>query len=354
MFDFLNTSAFSLTQQEKNAAYKIALHELTRHHYAHCLPYRKILDVLGFDLTKEYNKLEDIPFIPVRLFKDHELLSVANNKIVSTLTSSGTTGQKVSKIFLDQITITNQKNALTSIFNTCIGQKQLPMLILDTKAAAKDQNLFPARTAGIMGFSMFGQDITYAFDENMKLDIKAVKDFCRKYENKNTLLFGFTYVIWEHFYKQLVTANITLPLEKGILLHAGGWKKLINQSVDNITFRNSLENICGIKQIYNYYGMAEQIGSIFMECDQGYFHSSNFSDVIIRNIDFSVCDKRKPGLVQVISPLAYSYPGHSILTEDIGEVFGEDDCACGRLGKYFKLHGRIKNAEVRGCSDTHN
>jgi len=31
---------------------------------------------------------------------------------------------------------------------------------------------------------------------------------------------------------------------------------------------------------------------------------------------------------------------------------GEDDCPCGRKGKYFVIHGRLKNAEVRGCSDT--
>ena len=34
-------------------------------------------------------------------------------------------------------------------------------------------------------------------------------------------------------------------------------------------------------------------------------------------------------------------------------VLGEDDCPCGLKGKYFKILGRIKNAEIRGCSDTY-
>ena len=51
--------------------------------------------------------------------------------------------------------------------------------------------------------------------------------------------------------------------------------------------------------------------------------------------------------------LPTSYPGHVLLTEDEGEILGEDDCPCGRKGKYFKIYGRIKNAEVRGCSDTY-
>jgi hypothetical protein len=57
------------------------------------------------------------------------------------------------------------------------------------------------------------------------------------------------------------------------------------------------------------------------------------------------------GAVQVFSLLPRSYPGHSILTEDLGTILGCDDCFCGRKGKYFEIHGRIPKAEIRGCSD---
>jgi hypothetical protein len=39
--------------------------------------------------------------------------------------------------------------------------------------------------------------------------------------------------------------------------------------------------------------------------------------------------------------------------EDEGEIIGVDDCPCGRMGTYFKVFGRIQNAETRGCSDTY-
>ena len=42
-----------------------------------------------------------------------------------------------------------------------------------------------------------------------------------------------------------------------------------------------------------------------------------------------------------------------LLTEDEGRILGEDDCPCGRKGKYFEILGRVKRAEVRGCSDTY-
>ena len=59
-------------------------------------------------------------------------------------------------------------------------------------------------------------------------------------------------------------------------------------------------------------------------------------------------------MIQAVSLLPGSYPGHSILTEDEGVILGEDDCPCGRKGKYFRVIGRIRNAEVRGCSDAYD
>ena len=51
-------------------------------------------------------------------------------------------------------------------------------------------------------------------------------------------------------------------------------------------------------------------------------------------------------MIQLMSLLPSSYPGHNILTEDVGELIGEDDCKCGLKGKYFKVHGRLKDAEL--------
>ena len=343
---------FSLSKSEKTELYADALSGLTQHHYSNCPQYSKILKILGFDPTIKH-AVEDMPFIPVRLFKDYDLLSVEESQIIKMMTSSGTTGQSVSRIFLDRVTATNQTKVLTKIASNFVGTKRLPMLILDTKSVVKDRNLFSARGAGILGFSMLGRDVTYAFDEDMQLDFTEVEAFCNKHKDENILLFGFTHMIWEYFYKDLAKSGRQLALGNGILIHGGGWKKLSEQAVDNDIFKHLLNDVCGIKRVCNYYGMVEQTGSVFMECDSGYLHSSIFSDVIMRRTDFSVCDIHETGLVQIMSLLPLSYPGHSILTEDAGEIVGEDDCSCGRLGKYFTIHGRIKNAEIRGCSDTY-
>ena len=114
------------------------------------------------------------------------------------------------------------------------------------------------------------------------------------------------------------------------------------------------KNVTNINRVHNYYGMVEQTGAIYMECEQGHLHTSNFSDVIIRRpYDFSVADINEDGIIEVVSFLPLSYPGQLLLTDDEGVILGEDDCPCKRKGKYFKINGRIKNADIRGCSDTY-
>ena len=108
----------------------------------------------------------------------------------------------------------------------------------------------------------------------------------------------------------------------------------------------------GIKNVRNYYGLIEQIGSIYFDCKCGYFIASNYSDIIIRDENLNVSKNGSKGLVQLLSLLPTSYPGHSILTEDIGEIVNDSKCKCYGNGTRFIIHGRLKNAELRGCSNT--
>lgn len=349
----LSISPYSLNKEEKVTFLTEQLSELTRYHYENCVEYKKIINTLQFDVDC-INSYYDIPFLPVRMFKEYDLRTIPSEQVVKTMTSSGTTGQRVSKIYLDKETAATQTKTLTKIISSYIGSKRLPMIILDTSAILKNRAMFSARGAGILGFSIFARDKIYALDENMQLDVGGLTEFLNKHKEEKILLFGFTFMIWQHFYEQLKKTGYHPDLSNGIMIHGGGWKKLVEQAVSPDEFKDALYQVCGISHIYDYYGMVEQTGTIYMECECGHLHSSVFSDVIIRRPDdFSVADIGERGLMEVVSVLPESYPGHALLTEDEGIVLGEDDCPCGRMGKYFKVLGRVKNAEIRGCSDTY-
>lgn len=351
--EVLGIPPYSLGKSEKQEILNSFLTGLTRHHYNNCPAYTKMMNGIGYKYDHDYH-YTDLPFLPVRLFKMLDLLSVEKEEIVKTMTSSGTSGQAVSRIYLDRETSSNQTKVLTKIVSSFIGNKRVPMIIIDSESVLKDRNSFSARGAGILGFSMFGSKRIYALDEEMELNTMLILDFLEEHKGERIFLFGFTFMVWQHFYKKIIENNIKLDLSNSVLIHGGGWKKLINESISSNDFRKKLNESCGIKSVHDYYGMVEQTGSIYMECEYGHLHTPVFSDVIIRRAsDFSIADKGEKGIIQVVSILPYSYPGHSLLTEDEGILLGEDDCSCGRLGKYFKIVGRLKNAEIRGCSDTY-
>lgn len=356
MTDFaglLEIPPYSLDKAAKTAALTEELKHLTQKHIDACPAYAGMMSAVGLDLNK-VQTYEDLPFLPVSLFKDLTLKSVPDEEVFKTLTSSGTTGQKVSKIYLDKEGVANQQKALVKIVSAFTGAARLPMLIIDSPSVIKNRAMFSARGAGILGFSIFGADRTYALNDDMEIDFPAIEAFLERHKGQKVLLFGFTFMIWRHFYKELLKSEKKIDLSQGILIHGGGWKKLVSEAVSPAEFKRRLTDVCGLSDVHDYYGMVEQTGCVYMQCEHGHMHASVFSDVIIRNpMDFSVCAKGEKGIIQVVSVLPKSYPGHSLLTEDEGVLLGEDDCPCGRKGKYFQILGRLKNAEIRGCSDTY-
>lgn len=344
---------FQLSKGEKESFLLDSLNELTAFHKQHCEPYRNILRTVPFSHSP--TKLEDIPYLPVQLFKMLELRSIPKEDIFKTLTSSGTTSQQVSKIFVDKETAMLQSRALAAIVTSFIGKKRLPMIIIDTKNILKDRKAFSARGAGIVGFSSFGRDHFYLLDDQMEIDFEGLRSFLERHQGEKILAFGFTFMVWRYFYQVCKAKGITLfDFNDGILIHGGGWKKLQEEAVSTSDFTKAIQEQFNIQHVHNYYGMVEQVGSIFMECEHGHLHAPDYADVIIRD-PHSLEPKRfsEQGLVQVLSILPKSYPGHSLLTEDLGTILGEDDCPCGRSGKYFSIAGRLPKAELRGCSDTH-
>lgn len=354
--EMITIPPYSLNAEEKENLLTRRLTELTGMHRENCSEYRRMLEASGFDMDA-VRTWKDLPFLPVRLFKELELKSVPREDVVKTMTSSGTTGQAVSRIFLDRTTASNQQKTMVKIVSEFTGSARMPMIIIDCPDVVKNRAMFSARGAGILGFSIFGSKKIYALDDEMKLDAAGMKEFLDKFRGEKILLFGFTFMIWQHFYKELLrlkAEGIEFDLSNGILIHGGGWKKLTSEAVNEEEFHQRLKDVCGLEHVHDYYGMVEQTGCIYMECEHGHLHASVFSDVVMRRpVDFSVCEIGEKGIIQVVSAIPESYPGHSLLTEDEGVILGEDDCPCGRKGKYFKVLGRLKNAEIRGCSDTY-
>ena len=98
--DVFDTKApYLLDRDAKRNIFLDHMNRLSHHHKLHCSEYKSIVSGLGFN--KDAVNLNDVPYIPVRLFKLLNLMSVSRNDIFKQMTSSGTSGQAVSKIYLD-------------------------------------------------------------------------------------------------------------------------------------------------------------------------------------------------------------------------------------------------------------
>lgn len=343
---------YQLRQKEKSDVLLEALNDLTEHHDANCSEYHKLLHAHGSPLRAE--RLEDVPFVPVSLFKRHLLASVPEEDRFKLLTSSGTTGQQPSRIALDVRTAGFQKRAMITIMQSYLGRSRIPMIVIDHPSVVKRRDQFSARGAGILGMMNFGRAPIYALkDESMEIDLEGLQAFLEKHGDGPIFIFGFTFMVWKYFVQAIEDSGLDIQIPQGILVHSGGWKKLQDEAVSNDIFKARLKELCGIQNVHNFYGMVEQVGSIFVECEQGHLHAPVFSDVIVRRAeDWSVADIGEPGIIQVLSALPWSYPGHSLLTEDRGCITHVDSCPCGRGGKTIEVLGRLPRSEARGCSDT--
>jgi hypothetical protein len=350
----LELPPFGLSQADKRARLLPMLKALTQHHAECCLPYRNVLDrVFGGADRLRIERIEDVPFLPVTLFKTHTLASVPESEVVKVLTSSGTTGQQPSRVLLDAETAFVQGAVLVKVAQHFLGKERLPMVILDHPGVVRDRRSHSARGAGILGMAQFGHRPFYALREDMSLDEEGLAAYLEWAAGRRVLLFGFTFMVWQYLVQALERAGRRLDLRGGILVHSGGWKKLQEAAVDPGVFRERVQAATGVEQVINFYGMVEQVGGVYFENPRHQLQAPIYSEVIVRDpVSLEPLPDGQPGLVQVLSCLPTSYPGHSLLTEDLGVIRGADPEGTGLGGRSFEILGRVPKAELRGCSDT--
>jgi Acyl-protein synthetase, LuxE len=341
--DLAQRSVFQLTQLQK----------LTNHHISLCENYKKIVQ-LENSFISDKTSFESVPFLVADIFKELDLLSGSLSQIRKTLNSSGTTSElSKSRIYIDKETAYLQNRALINTLKTELGNSRLPVLIIDSIQFKGNRLASSARAAGIIGFSLMGTEVEYALTPSLEPDFKRITDFLEKHGKNNFLIFGFTYLVWNFLQAVSSKRELFFGINPPTLIHGGGWKKMESLGLNHNSFDKELRKVIPLTRAINYYGMVEQTGSIYLACEQGFFHTTPYNHITIRNFtNLSVLGRGKSGLIQSFSILPLSYPGHSVLTDDMGAILHMDDCPCGRPGIAFTVERRAAKSILRGCSDT--
>lgn len=303
-------------------------------------------------------EVSDLPYLPVGVFKSNPPLALVNAVDVKrTLTSSATTGQVPSRIVLDAATAKRMTKGVITIVRDFIGAARRPYLVVDTAENLAAQSQLGARGAAIQALGSFATEIVSCLRPGQgeaALDVDKLLACAAKWKNSEVLVYGFTFVIWQQLVQPLQRLGIKLDLPNARVLHSGGWKRLEQQKVTRNIFAKEVASLfgCPASRVVDYYGMVENVGVIYPDCEQGNKHVAVFAEVIIRDpLTLAPVKAGERGLIQVCSVLPTSFPGFLLLTEDMAEVISYDGCPCGRRGASFRFAGRAPKAEIRGCGN---
>lgn len=345
--------------EEQQRLYLKALQEELVFHYEHNDMYRQFCDRKGFAPHQEITSLEAIPPVAVSVFKDlgMGLSSVPKEDIKLRLQSSATSGTP-STIVVDKITSKRQAKAMVKVIQEAIGRERKPFLVMDIDPRSEFRALLGARFAAITGYLNFASKAGYflkAKDGVSYFDVDAMQEYVAGIPaDQPVVVFGFTYILYSNVLKAVKEKGITIPLPKGSkIIHIGGWKKLESEKISKVLFNQQLADCFGIEpvDVIDIYGFTEQMGLNYPDCPCGCKHESSYVKVLVRDVVTNeVLPAGEEGKLEFITPVPHSYPGNLVLTDDLGMVI-DGECPYGRPGKRFKILGRLKKAEVRGCGD---
>lgn len=350
---------YSLPHAEREARLLDELKAQHARHYVACPLFKKICDTWDWQPNPAARRLADLPFLYAQAFKEagSELVSVAPAKGQQKLNSSATSG-RASTIVLDRDTARRQARAVSHVLSSFIGPQRRPMLVCDAPPVPGAPGEVSARAAAMLGFMTFASSRTYGLDTRLQPDPAAIEAFATeaaKNQDMPVTLIGFTFVLYVALLAPLAAAGKNWKLPPGsTILHIGGWKKLEDQKVDRATLAAVAGKVFGIppEGVIDTYGFTEQMGTVHAECSAGRKHAPVFSEVIVRDaVTMKPLPDGQVGLGQFLSLVPTSYPGFSVITDDLIQVTGRDTCPCGRKGTTFIALGRHKASEVRGCGD---
>ncbi|WP_299106342.1 acyl-CoA reductase [uncultured Winogradskyella sp.] len=358
--NLINTNPYELDKGQKKVPFTEALLDEIKFHYDNNEQYQRFCDNKDFNPHSFEGGLDQIPPIAVSVFKDlgKDLKSVPDSEVKLSLQSSATSGVP-STVVLDKITAKRQGKVMIKVIKDFIGAERKPFIVVDVSPKPENIKFLGARYAAIGGYLNFASDVNYALDtdsdESVSFNVDKTKAFIASLDKETPMVvFGFTYMLYAQVVKPLLDKGITFDLPKGSkIIHIGGWKKLESEKIGKAQFNKAMSQLFSVKEehVIDIYGFTEQMGLNYPDCECGWKHTPVYSEVIVRNpVTREVMTDGEEGVLEFLSPIPHSYPGNVVLTDDMG-VVNPEPCPIGRNGTRFKILGRLKKAEVRGCGD---
>lgn len=296
--------------------------ELFRYQAEHCQPYHRYLELIGI-IPTDIQRIEDIPFLPIELFKSSDVYC-GEDKPEIVFTSSNTGSTVPSRHMM--ASLATYREAFTRAFEEFYGKPKnwsiyglLPNYLEREGSSLVYMVDTLIKECGSGGFYLNNYE-------------QLIEDI--EHDSKPKILLGVSYALWD-------VAELYAPkLENTIIMETGGMKGR-RKELSKSELHKILCNGFGVESIHSEYGMAELTSQAYSK-GGGLFYTPRWMRVMVRDVNdpFDHKPNGMRGGIDIID-LANVSSCAFIQTQDIGRIT-ED-------GGFF-IDGRIAGSDIRGCN----
>ena len=287
--------------------------------------YRSFCDLINKNPSDITNS-NQIPFLPIKFFKSHTVLS-SNQSIEKKFISSGTTNTNLSTHYITDLKL--YESSFENSFKYFFGDiKEFTILaLLPSYLENKNSSLIYMADKLIKKTNR--KNSGFYLDNYIELKDKLIE-----LKNEKVILIGVTFALLNLIEK----FNFKLP--NLTIVETGGMKGRRKEMIRN-ELHTKLINGFGTNLICSEYGMTELLSQAY-STNNGIFQCPPWMKIHIREPQDALSFKKNgiTGGVNVID-LANINSCSFIATEDLGKKNNENN---------FEILGRFDNSDIRGCN----
>jgi phenylacetate-coenzyme A ligase PaaK-like adenylate-forming protein len=302
-----------------------------RYQYENVEIYRKFVDFLKIN-PDEVHSLEKIPFLPIEMFKNHQILD-KNTSADLFFQSSGTTQMNLSKHFIADPAV--YEESIYKSFEQFIGKPEDFIFLGLLPSYLEKQN----------------SSLIYMVDYLMKKSAKPENGYflynhselfqlLNTLKDKKVILFGVSFALLD-FLDSVESQNLSVSRSQNLTIIETGGMKGRKEEMTKDELLRILQNGFKTEKIYSEYSMTELLSQAYSLGNNEY-KCPNWMKILVRNAEdpFSYEKEGRTGAINIID-LANIHSCCFIATQDLGKTLPEDK---------FQVLGRIDHSDIRGCS----
>ncbi len=300
---------------------RVAL-QLFRHQSEYCAPYAEYIRLIGVE-PAEVQRVEDIPMLPIELFKSHKVYC-GEQEPQMVFTSSATTGMVQSRHYVADLCI--YEKAFTEAFRHFYGEpKECSIYALLPSYLEREGSSLVYMAERLIAASEGGGFYLNDYE-------KLLRDMSCDHNPK--ILLGVTYALLD------LAENFAPKLENTVVMETGGMKGR-RKELPKSELHKVLCAAFGVEKMHSEYGMAELMSQAYSFGD-GLFRTPRWMRVLVRDVNnpfARLSDGRRGGLD--IIDLANCDSCAFLATQDMGIRYADGS---------FRIEGRISQSDIRGCN----